>query len=122
MSVLVVDDDPAFRKLVEMVLGDELGVPVVGVSDGEAGLLAARACRPDLPGPARSRTPRSRPRDRPARRAADTQVTRRPDRPAAMVVVVRGGSAVHMESGGVFEREGSDEWRIALASLAAAFE
>ena len=45
--ILVIEDDPAQRKFVEGVLGAS-GYRTAGASDGEAGLLAARARIPDL--------------------------------------------------------------------------
>jgi CheY-like chemotaxis protein len=46
-TVLVIDDDPAFRDLVTRFLGKE-GFRVVSASDGDEGLMRARQLRPDL--------------------------------------------------------------------------
>jgi PAS domain S-box-containing protein len=47
LTVLVIDDDPAFRDLVTRFLGKE-GFRVVTASDGDAGLMQARQLHPDL--------------------------------------------------------------------------
>jgi CheY-like chemotaxis protein len=46
-TVLVIDDDPAFRDLVTRLLAKE-GFRVVTASDGDEGLMRARQLRPDL--------------------------------------------------------------------------
>ena len=46
-TVLVIDDDPAFRDLVTRFLGKE-GFRVVTASDGDEGLMRARQLLPDL--------------------------------------------------------------------------
>lgn len=47
LTALVVDDDPAVRDMLDLVLGLE-GFTVVGASDGVEGLEAARELRPDV--------------------------------------------------------------------------
>jgi CheY-like chemotaxis protein len=47
LTVLVIDDDPAFRDLVTRFLGKE-GFRVVTASDGDEGLIRARQLLPDL--------------------------------------------------------------------------
>jgi CheY-like chemotaxis protein len=47
LTVLVIDDDPAFRDLVTRFLGKE-GFRVVTASDGDEGLMRARQLLPDL--------------------------------------------------------------------------
>jgi PAS domain S-box-containing protein len=47
LTVLVIDDDPAFRDLVTRFLGKE-GFQVVTAPDGDEGLMRARQLRPDL--------------------------------------------------------------------------
>jgi CheY-like chemotaxis protein len=45
--VLVIEDDPDQRRLLERMLGTS-GYRVVAAADGEAGLAAAAAARPDV--------------------------------------------------------------------------
>lgn len=49
MRVLIVDDEPAARERLEVLLGQVAGVVVVGsASDGESALAAVEALKPDL--------------------------------------------------------------------------
>jgi two-component system, OmpR family, phosphate regulon response regulator PhoB len=47
MSVVVVDDDPVISAVLSRRLG-QVGVEVTPAADGEAGIAATRAVRPDL--------------------------------------------------------------------------
>lgn len=45
--ILIVEDDPVIQSLIVEFLGDE-GFETIAVSDGQSGVDAARAMRPDL--------------------------------------------------------------------------
>ena len=47
-TVLVIDDDPESRILVNVILGDRHGYRVVFAADGERGLGTYRSSQPDL--------------------------------------------------------------------------
>ena len=45
-TVLIVEDDPAIREIVTVVVGEEVGVPVAIARDGAEALARAREVRP----------------------------------------------------------------------------